>query len=131
MEPVAADIAANIELGGVVLLLADAVQLVLLDPRHRAVAVVGGAPGQTIPTPSGAAALFACRTYLLTNHLNMFESKKIWTFYLDCQSFNFLYTNLIPIVSQSFSLLSKLELSFLLQRVHLKQQIQWGTVFDC
>ena len=71
MEPVAADIAANIELGGIVLLFADAVQLVLLDPRHRAVAVVGGAPCHTIPTPSGAAALFARRTYLLTNHLEM------------------------------------------------------------
>ena len=44
VEPVAADIAANVELGGIVLLFADAVQLVLLDPRHRAVAVVGGAP---------------------------------------------------------------------------------------
>ena len=126
MEPVAADIAANIELGGIVLLFADAVQLVLLDPRHRAVAVVGGAPCQTIPTPSGAAALFARRTYLLTNHLKMFKSKKIWIFSLDC-----LLMYLIPIVSQSFSLLSKFELSFLLQRVHLKQHIQWGTVFDC
>ena len=43
MEPVAADVAADVELGGVVLLLADAVQLVPLDPGHRVVAVVGWA----------------------------------------------------------------------------------------
>ena len=43
MEPVATDVAADIELSGVVLLLTDAVELVPLDSRHRVVAVVGRA----------------------------------------------------------------------------------------
>ena len=43
MEPVAADVAADVELGGVVLLLTDAVQLVPLDSGHGVVAVVGRA----------------------------------------------------------------------------------------
>ena len=56
MEPVATDVAADVELGGVVLLLADAVQLVPLDAGHRVVAVVGGTAGKTISTPSCAPA---------------------------------------------------------------------------
>ena len=43
MEPVAANVASDVELGGVVLLLADAVELVPLDAGHGVVAVVGRA----------------------------------------------------------------------------------------
>ena len=70
MEPVATDVAADVELGGVVLLLADAVQLVPLDPGHRVVAVVGGAASQTISTsPSAAPFLSSWAHLLLARHL--------------------------------------------------------------